>query len=66
MRKFFRNNSLSLVFFLLFALTLGVQFLPGYAQHNKERKEEGQGPLSPGSYIHSGHFIDANIVGFPG
>jgi hypothetical protein len=61
MRKFIRNNGLSLVFFLLFVLTLGGQFLSGYAEHNKQRKEEGQAALTVGSYISSGHFIQATF-----
>jgi hypothetical protein len=61
MRKFFRNNGLSIVFFTLFILTLGAQFLTGYAEHNKERKEEGQDTLSMNAYLHSGHFIQATF-----
>jgi hypothetical protein len=61
MRKFIRNNSLSLVFFLLFVFTLAGQFFSGYAEHNKERKEEGQPALALSNYISSGHFIQATF-----
>lgn len=61
MRKFFHNNSLSLVFLLLFILALAGQFFTGYAHNNKEREEEGQGPLTLGSYLQSGHFIQATF-----
>lgn len=61
MRKFFHNNSLSLVFLLLFVLALAGQFFTGYAHNNKEREEEGQGPLTLGSYLQSGHFIQATF-----
>lgn len=61
MRQFFRNNGLSIVFFLLFIITLAGQFLTGFAEHNKERKEDGHSPVSMGSYVHSGHFIQGTF-----
>jgi len=61
MRKFLRNNGLSLVFLGLFILTLAGQFFTGYSQHNQERKELGQGALPLHQYVHSGHFIQATF-----
>jgi len=61
MRKFFRNNGLSIVFFSLFMLTLVGQFFTGFSEYNKERKEDGQPAISTGSYVHSGHFIQATF-----
>ena len=61
MKLFFRNNGLSLVFLLLFVFTLAGQLLSGYKQHNKERKEEGQPPLTISTYVYSGHFIQATF-----
>jgi hypothetical protein len=61
MRKLIRNNSLSLVFILLFIVSLAGQFLTGFAEHNKEREEEGQSRLSPAAYFTSGHFIQATF-----
>jgi hypothetical protein len=61
MRKLFRNNGLSIVFFLLFIITLTGQFLTGFAEHNKELKEDGQSAIGMGSYIHSGHFIQGTF-----
>ncbi|MBO9563871.1 MAG: hypothetical protein J7621_13905 [Niastella sp.] len=61
MRKFVHNNGLSLVFLLLFVLALVGQFFTGYAEHNKERVEEGQPAITMGSYIQSGHFIQATF-----
>ncbi|MBC7875062.1 MAG: hypothetical protein H7Y01_13755 [Ferruginibacter sp.] len=61
MRKFLRNNGLSLVFFGLFLLTLAGQFFTGFAHHNGERKDLGQDGLSLSSYVHSGHFIQATF-----
>jgi len=60
-KKILKNNGLSLVFFLLFVIALTGQFFSGYAEHNKERKEERQHPLSVSGYIYSGHFIQATF-----
>lgn len=61
MKKFFRNNGLSIVFFTFFLLTLAGQFFSGFSDHNKERQEEGQLSLSYSGYFHSGHFIQATF-----
>jgi hypothetical protein len=61
MRRFFRNNGLSIVFFFLFIIVLAGQLLTGFAQYNKERKEEGHSAVSLTSYFHSGHFIQATF-----
>ena len=59
--KFLRNNGLSITFFILFAIAIIGQLFTGYEVHNKERKEEGQSPLSVSAYLHSGHFIQATF-----
>jgi len=61
MGRFFKNNGLSIVFFLLFILALGGQAYTGYKEHNKERQEEGMQPLQPGQYLSSGHFLQATF-----
>src|SRR5687767_3574391 len=61
MRKFFRNNSLSIVFLSLFIITLLGQFFSGYKEYSKELEKEG---LSAGSllqYSSSGHFIQSTF-----
>jgi len=60
-KRFIKNNSLSLVFLLLFIIALMGQFFSGYTDNNKERKELGQTSLSVGEYIYSGHFIQATF-----
>jgi len=60
-RKLLRNNSLSLIFLLLFIIALIGQFFSGYVDNNKKRKEQGQTSLSIGSYVYSGHFIQATF-----
>src|SRR5688572_5663202 len=61
MRKFFRNNSLSIAFLSLFIITLLGQFFSGYKEYSKELEKEG---LSAGSllqYSSSGHFIQSTF-----
>ena len=61
MRKFFRNNGLSLVFISLFLVCIIGQFFTGWKEHNSERKEDGLNSLSASEYIRSGHFIQATF-----
>jgi hypothetical protein len=61
MKKIWRNNSLSIVFFCLFVLALFGQFFAGFNEYNKEREEEGQPAVPLGSYVVSGHFIQATF-----
>ncbi|MEP7377090.1 MAG: DUF6766 family protein [Chitinophagaceae bacterium] len=61
MKKFIYHNSLSIVFFALFLISIAGQFVTGFAENNKERKEHGYPPLTTGSYIHSGHFVQATF-----
>ncbi|HKP31369.1 MAG TPA: DUF6766 family protein, partial [Chitinophagaceae bacterium] len=61
MKRFFRNNGLSIVFLLLFILALLGQFFTGYQVHNKERAEENQPPNTLSDYFSSGHFIQATF-----
>lgn len=61
MKKLIRQNSLSLVFLLLFLGALFGQFITGFHEHNSEREEEGQQPYTMTGYISSGHFIQATF-----
>ncbi len=59
MRRFLRENSLSLVLFGIFFLILIGQFFTGYNTNNDNLQEHGQPTLSYSQYIISGHFIEA-------
>jgi len=61
MLKFFRNNSLSLVFLLLFIISLAGQVHFGFEEYNKELVEDGAAPVAFGSYLHSGHFLQSTF-----
>src|SRR5688572_4303751 len=60
LRRFGRNNGLSLVLFLMFLLTfVGGQFLTGRREYNDERHERGQPPVGYVAYVWSPHFLEA-------
>ena len=61
MKKFLKNNSLSLVFFILFLLSLGGQIISGFKEHNREMKDEGGEQLIMSQYISSGHFLQSTF-----
>jgi hypothetical protein len=61
MKKFFRNNGLSIAFFVLFLLTLFGQALTGLKEYNQEMLEEGGRQLSLAGYLTSGHFLEATF-----
>lgn len=60
MRKFLKNNSLSIVFFLLFVFSITGQAITGLKQHNSEMEEEGQ-VLTMSQYLLSGHFLQSTF-----
>jgi len=61
MQKWFRNNSLSIVFLSLFIFSLAGQVLTGWKEHNKDREEDKQPPLALSSYTMTGHFLQATF-----
>ena len=58
-RKFFRNNGLSIVLFLLFAVFLVGQSWAGFRYHNGERLQRGQPEIGYGEYLSGPHFLEA-------
>lgn len=61
MKRFFRNNSLSIVFLVLFVVTLFAQAITGLKQYNQEMQEEGGQPVRLGTYFSTGHFVEATF-----
>ena len=61
MKKFLKNNGLSLVFFILFLLSLAGQTIAGLKQHNLEMQDEGGQQLSMSQYMTSGHFLQSTF-----
>lgn len=46
MNKFIKNNSLSIVFFLLFLMSIVGQVIFGLEEHNRELLEKGAASLA--------------------
>jgi hypothetical protein len=61
MKKWLRNNSLSIVFLLLFFLSLIGQAITGLKQHNEEIIEMGGRAIKLSEYWTSGHFLQSTF-----
>ena len=61
MKNFFKNNGLSIVFFVLFLVALVDQTITGLEQHKQEMLDEGGQPVHMFEYITSGHFLQATF-----
>ena len=61
MKNFFKNNGLSIVFILLFLISLLGQVFTGWNEHNKILIEEGETAQALGTYLMSGHFLQATF-----
>jgi len=59
MRRFFRENGLSIVLLACFFLLLVGQSWVGLAQYNDERRERALPPLNYRAYLASSHFWEA-------
>ena len=62
MKRFLRDNGLSLVLFVMFFFTflLG-QSLTGHQHYNNEQQEHGQPTASYLEYLGTGHFLEATM-----
>lgn len=59
MKKFLRENGLSLVFLFLTVVTLAGQLVVGWQEFNDELRDYGREPLALTAYLTSGHCIEA-------
>ena len=59
--KWLKNNSLSLVFLLLFLFSLVGQVLTGLQQHNQHMHDEGGQQIGISQYLTSGHFLQSTF-----
>jgi hypothetical protein len=59
MRRFVRENSLSLFFFVIFVGALIGQAISGHSLYNQEQLEHGEQTISFGRYVTSSHFGQA-------
>jgi len=61
MRRFFRNNGLSIVCGLFFIAFLLGQSITGQLQHNEDQQEHGQPTVGYVEYLGSSHFLEATM-----
>jgi hypothetical protein len=59
MRRFLRENSLSIVLFSLFMIFLAGQAITGWDEYNSEQREHKSPGVSFGHYLTTGHFGEA-------
>ncbi|AWH85849.1 hypothetical protein HYN59_12375 [Flavobacterium album] len=61
MKEFIKNNSLSLTFFILFAVSLGAQVAFGIKEYNNDLIDDGGTAVTLSQYFTSGHFIESTF-----
>ena len=59
MRRFLRENGLSIVAFALFTFCLVGQALTGEREYNSDQAAHGQPAVALGEYLRTGHFVEA-------
>ena len=59
--KSLKNNSLSLVFLLLFILSMMGQIATGLKEHNQQMQDEGGQQVGLAEYLTSGHFLQSTF-----
>ncbi len=59
MRRFLKNNGLTIVLLLLFIFSLAGQYFTGFAEFNEDRETHGKPEVSHTEYFGEGHFIEA-------
>jgi len=61
MKRFLRDNGLSVVMIVLFALAFVGQVLTGHREYNDDQAEHARPETSLGGYLMTGHFIEATF-----
>lgn len=59
MGNFFRNNGLTLVLLILFALSLVGHSITGMREYNDDQREHGQETVSYPEYLVTGAFVES-------
>jgi hypothetical protein len=59
MRRFLKDNGLTVVLVLLFALTLVGHSIAGHLQYNEEQKDHGAPAVGYVQYLATGHFAES-------
>ena len=59
--KHLKNKGLTLVFAVLFIITLAGQVVSGLKEYSKDMNDTGGQPLSIAAYLTSGHFLSSTF-----
>src|SRR3954471_12072427 len=59
MRRFMRNNGLSIVLLSIFLSTLLGQSITGFQVYNNDQRDHHQETVAFGTYLTTGHFVEA-------
>jgi hypothetical protein len=59
MRRFWRDNGLSITLLVLFLASIGGQALAGHRTENEDRRDHGQAPEPFVAYVTGGQFVEA-------
>jgi len=59
MRRFMRNNGLSIVLLSIFLSTLLGQSITGFQVYNNDQRDHDQPTITFGKYLTTGHFVEA-------
>lgn len=59
MRRFFRNNGLTLVLLVLFALSLAGHSVAGLQTYNEDQREHREAEVDYGAYLVTGAFVES-------
>jgi hypothetical protein len=60
-KGFFYENGLTIVFFLLFVISLAGQFFTGWKEYNNDLQDDKYPPVTLTEYTISGHFISSTF-----
>jgi hypothetical protein len=60
-KGFFYNNGLSIVFLVLFMISMVAQSIFGWKEHNEELKKDKYPEITLSKYLTTGHFIEATF-----
>lgn len=61
MKKVWKNNGLSIVFLIIFIISMAGQIFTGLVEYNKEMVEKSGEVVSLSAYFFTGHFIEATF-----
>jgi uncharacterized membrane protein len=61
MRRFLRDQSLTIAMLGIFAVLLLAQSVTGMREYNQDQRDHGEATVSYGAYLQTGHFVEATF-----